>query len=58
MHHKTITMATAAAATMQWPTQWTCEYVNIFEIALVMVLEDLPNQWEKIAKQVPGKSAA
>jgi hypothetical protein len=61
MHHKTITMATAAAATMQWPnqpTQWTREDVNILEIALVMVPEDLPNQWEKIAKQVPGKSAA
>ncbi|KAK2405401.1 transcription factor SRM1 [Trifolium repens] len=58
MYQKTITMATAAAATMQWPTQWTREDVKIFERALVMVPEDLPNRWEKIAEQVPGKSAA
>jgi hypothetical protein len=51
-------MATAAAATMQWPTQWTREDVKIFERALVMVPEDLPNRWEKIAEQVSGKSAA
>jgi hypothetical protein len=51
-------MATAAAATMQWPTQWTREDVKIFKIALVMVPEDLPNRWEKIAEQVHDKSAA
>jgi hypothetical protein len=50
-------MATAAA-TMQWPTQWTREDVKIFKRALVMVPEDLPNRWEKIAEQGPGKSAA
>jgi hypothetical protein len=58
MNHKTITMATAAATAMQWPTQWTREDVKIFERALVMVPEDLPNRWEKIAEQVTGKSAA
>ncbi|KAK2403404.1 Duplicated homeodomain superfamily protein [Trifolium repens] len=46
-------MATAAA-TMQWPTQSTREDVKIFKRALVMVPEDLPNRWEKIAEQGPG----
>ncbi|KAK2458851.1 putative R1/2-type MYB transcription factor [Trifolium repens] len=50
-------MATPSA-TMQWPAQWTREDVKIFERALVMVPEDLPNRWEKIAEQGSGKSAA
>jgi hypothetical protein len=58
MYQKKITMATDATATMQWPTHWTREDIKIFERALGMVPEDLPNRWEKIAEQVPGKSAA
>ncbi|MCI40350.1 transcription factor DIVARICATA-like, partial [Trifolium medium] len=61
MYQKTIPMATAAAATTRWPTQptqWTREDDKLFERALLMVPEDLPNRWEKIAEQVPGKSVA
>lgn len=39
------------------PTQWTRYHDKLFERALLVVPEDLPDRWEKIADQVPGKSA-
>lgn len=53
----------AIAATARWPThhqpsQWTRYHDKLFERALLAVPEDLPDRWEKIAEQVPGKSAA
>ncbi|TKY50792.1 Transcription factor DIVARICATA [Spatholobus suberectus] len=45
----------------RWPTQpsqWTRFQDKLFERALLVVPEDLPDRWEKIAEQVPGKSAA
>jgi SHAQKYF class myb-like DNA-binding protein len=61
MYQKTIAMTNAAttAATTRWPshpTQWTREDDKLFERALLIVPEDLPNRWENIAEQVPGKS--
>ena len=55
-------MAATAAAT-RWPTQvapteWTREQDKMFERALLFVPEELPDRWDKIAEQVPGKSAA
>ncbi|CAI8605163.1 unnamed protein product [Vicia faba] len=50
-----------SAATTRWAshqTQWTRDHDKLFERALLIVPEDLPNRWEKIAEQVPGKSAA
>ncbi|KAG4984596.1 hypothetical protein AAZX31_10G263800 [Glycine max] len=41
----------------RWPTQWTRYHDKLFERALLVVPEDLPDRWEKIADQVPGKSA-
>ncbi|KAG7026935.1 Protein RADIALIS-like 6, partial [Cucurbita argyrosperma subsp. argyrosperma] len=40
------------------PTPWTRHQDKIFEHALVMVPENSPNRWMKIAGLVPGKSAA
>lgn len=40
------------------PTPWTRQQDKIFEHALVMVPENSPNRWIKIAALVPGKSAA
>ncbi|XP_027367018.1 transcription factor DIVARICATA-like [Abrus precatorius] len=40
------------------PTQWTRYHDKLFERALLIVPEDQPDRWEKIAEQVPGKSAA
>jgi len=54
-------MAATTAATTRWPTQptqWTRDHDKLFERALLLVPEDLPDRWEKIAEQVPGKSAA
>ncbi|XP_061363961.1 transcription factor DIVARICATA [Gastrolobium bilobum] len=51
-------------STTRWPTQpaepseWTRYQDKLFERALLMVPEDQPDRWEKIAEQVPGKSAA
>ncbi|CAL0320828.1 unnamed protein product [Lupinus luteus] len=45
----------------RWPSQpsrWTHNQDKLFERALLVVPEDAPNRWEKIAEQVPGKSAA
>ncbi|KAK7280529.1 hypothetical protein RJT34_25593 [Clitoria ternatea] len=45
----------------RWPTQpsqWTRYHDKLFERALLLVPEDLPDRWEKIAEQVPGKSPA
>lgn len=53
-------MAATTASTTRWPTQptqWTRDHDKLFERALLMVPEDLPDRWEKIAEQVPGKSA-
>ncbi|KAL1343065.1 hypothetical protein HN51_029513 [Arachis hypogaea] len=55
---------TAAVAT-RWGTEavevrmnhWTREQDKVFERALLFVPEDLPDRWDKIAEQVPGKSA-
>ncbi|MED6210781.1 hypothetical protein PIB30_067345 [Stylosanthes scabra] len=55
---------TAAVAT-RWGTEavevpmshWTREEDKMFERALLFVPEDLPDRWDKIAEQVPGKSA-
>lgn len=60
MFRDTLAMA-AAAATTRWPnqpSQWTRDHDKLFERALLIVPEDLPDRWEKIAEQVPGKSAA
>ncbi|XP_020212063.1 transcription factor SRM1 [Cajanus cajan] len=40
------------------PTQWTRFHDKLFERALLAVPEDMPDRWQKIADQVPGKSAA
>ncbi|XP_038883508.1 transcription factor DIVARICATA-like [Benincasa hispida] len=40
------------------PIPWTRHQDKLFEHALVMVPEDSPNRWIKIAGLVPGKSAA
>ncbi|CAJ2637390.1 unnamed protein product [Trifolium pratense] len=56
MYQNTIDMATAA--TTRSPTQWSREDAKIFERALLMVPENSPNRWEKMAEKVPGKSAA
>lgn len=46
----------------RWPTQqpseWTRYHDKLFERALLVVPEDLPDRWERIADQVPGKSPA
>ncbi|XP_016173664.1 transcription factor DIVARICATA [Arachis ipaensis] len=55
---------TTAVAT-RWGTEavevrmnhWTREQDKVFERALLFVPEDLPDRWDKIAEQVPGKSA-
>ncbi|KAJ1436255.1 SANT/Myb domain [Sesbania bispinosa] len=53
-----------AATTTRWPTQqpqpsqWTRYQDKLFERALLTVSDDQPDRWEKIAEQVPGKSAA
>ncbi|CAJ2636034.1 unnamed protein product [Trifolium pratense] len=56
MYQNTIDMATTV--TTRSPTQWSREDGKIFERALLMVPENSPNRWEKIAEKVPGKSAA
>lgn len=38
------------------PTKWNRFEDKLFEHALVMFSDDLPDRWEKIASQVPGKS--
>ncbi|KAI4351334.1 hypothetical protein L6164_005709 [Bauhinia variegata] len=45
----------------RWPshtqsTQWTRYHDKLFEQALLVVPENSPDRWEKIAEQVPGKS--
>ncbi|CAK9320466.1 unnamed protein product [Citrullus colocynthis] len=40
------------------PTPWTRHQDKLFEHAVVMVPENSPNRWVKIAALVPGKSAA
>ncbi|CAL0316449.1 unnamed protein product [Lupinus luteus] len=45
----------------RWPThpsRWTHHQDKLFERALVVVPENTPERWEKIAVKVPGKSAA
>lgn len=42
----------------QQPSQWTRYHDKLFERALLVVPEDLPDRWERIADQVPGKSPA
>ncbi|KAI4347803.1 hypothetical protein L6164_008585 [Bauhinia variegata] len=37
-------------------THWTWHENKVFENAIAVVPEDLPNRWEKIAAQLPGKS--
>ncbi|KAI4347802.1 hypothetical protein L6164_008584 [Bauhinia variegata] len=37
-------------------THWTWHENKAFENAIAVVPEDLPNRWEKIATQLPGKS--
>lgn len=36
--------------------QWNRYDDKLFEKALVMFPEDMPNRWQKIAEQVPGKT--
>ncbi|XP_038680153.1 transcription factor DIVARICATA [Tripterygium wilfordii] len=38
------------------PTQWTRFEDKLFEQALVMYPEELPDRWQKIAAHVPGKT--
>lgn len=42
----------------RWPTPWTRHHDKLFERALLSVPENQPDRWERIADQVPGKSAA
>ncbi|KAE9618771.1 hypothetical protein Lal_00047885 [Lupinus albus] len=45
----------------RWPTQpcrWTHHQDKLFERALLVVPEDAPDRWVKIAELVPGKSVA
>lgn len=43
-------------SSMQAMTRWTRIEDKLFENALVVVPEELPDRWQKIAEQVPGKS--
>ncbi|XP_040991588.1 transcription factor DIVARICATA [Juglans microcarpa x Juglans regia] len=45
-----------ATRTQPPTTHWTPLEDKLFERAIVLVPEDLPDRWQKIADQVPGKS--
>ena len=45
-------------ASLSSPTPWTRHQDNLFEHALVLVPDNSPDRWIKIAALVPGKSAA
>ncbi|XP_014512566.1 transcription factor DIVARICATA [Vigna radiata var. radiata] len=40
------------------PTEWTRYHDKLFERALLLVPEDLPDRWNQIAVHVPGKTPA
>lgn len=54
----TAAVTASAGAAVPWPSQiqWTREQDKLFERALLMVPEDWPDRWERIAENVPGAS--